>query len=163
MSILGIDPGSRFTGYGVVEKQAGRLLHIECGVIVPPPKAPLAERLCYISDHVAEVVARFKPESAAVEDVFFGKNWKSALALGQARGAALVALARAGLDVTAYAPTLVKQAVVGYGRAEKEQVQQMVRLLLGLPEIPEQNAADALAIAICHCNQAQGRWKELCR
>lgn len=161
MRIIGIDPGSRFTGYGIVDKQAGRLVHIECGVIVPPAKAPLADRLFFIARELDAVLAQFRPESAGVEDVFFAKNWKSALALGQARGAALSSLGRAGLAVTAYAPTLVKQSVVGYGRAEKDQVQQMVRLLLGLPEIPEQNAADALAIAICHCNEANNRFKDM--
>ena len=149
MRVIGVDPGSRFTGYGVVEKSGSHLIHIDCGVIVPPGKAALAERLLYISDHLKTVLQQFTPDTAAMEDVFFSKNWRSALKLGQARGAALTALASANLTVSGYAPTMVKKAVVGNGRAEKTQVQQMIKVLLGLPEVPEENAADALAVAIC--------------
>ena len=161
MRIIGIDPGSRATGYGIVEESNSRLHHIDCGVIVPKAKATLAERLLVIQQGLEEVISSFRPEKAAVEDVFFARNWKSALKLGQARGAAIVALAKNGLEVTEYPATTVKQAVVGYGRADKRQVQEMIRILLGLPETPEENAADALAIAICHINSSRVDWKNL--
>ncbi len=147
---IGIDPGSRLTGYGIVEKHQANLLHIDCGVIAPPAKASLADRLCFIQDELEKIIDTYKPLAAAAEGVFFARNWRSALKLGQARGAALAALARRGLSVEEYPPATVKQAVVGYGRADKQQVQQMVKILLGLPEIPEENSADALAVAICH-------------
>lgn len=141
------------TGYGIVESEADRLVHIDCGVIVPPPKDPLSRRLFYIQEQLEGIIKETNPVQAAVEDVFFARNWRSALKLGQARGAALSALARFGLEVSEYAPAKVKQSVVGHGRAEKEQVQHMVRILLGLPELPEENAADALAVAICHLHR----------
>ena len=150
MRIIGIDPGSRFTGYGIVDRGTDRLIHVDCGVIAPPTDAPIERRLGFIHDRLAELLAIHRPDSAAVEDVFYAKNWRSALALGQARGAALTALAGAGIAVSAYPPATVKQQVVGGGRAQKQQVQHMVRILLGLPEVPEENAADALAVAICH-------------
>ncbi len=161
MIVIGIDPGSRFTGYGLVKKEKSKLIHIDCGVIVPPPKEDLGRRLLYIEDHLAEILDRFKPEAAAIEDVFYAKNWRSALTLGQARGAILAALARFGLEAAGFSATKVKKSVVGFGRAEKQQVQQMVKVLLGLPEIPEENAGDALAIAICRCQLGVANIKDL--
>ncbi|RJO67472.1 MAG: crossover junction endodeoxyribonuclease RuvC [Myxococcales bacterium] len=161
MRTIGVDPGSRAAGYGVVEKQGSQLVHIDCGVIVPPKDAVLPARLLFIENALEEVVRRYRPEQAAVEDVFYSRNWRSALKLGQARGAVLAALAREGLEIVEYAPARVKLAVVGFGRAEKEQVQQMVRVLLGLPEIPEENAADALALAICRLHDSDDRLREL--
>lgn len=159
MRIIGIDPGTRLTGYGLVEQQAGRLVHVDCGVIAPKPTLPLPERLLFISEHLDEVLRAFVPAAAAVEDVFFARNWRSALKLGEARGAILATLARHGLAVQAFSPAQVKQTVVGFGRAEKQQVQHMVRVLLGLPEIPQEDAADALALAICYHHGAATRGK----
>lgn len=159
--MIGIDPGSRFTGYGIVDKKAGRLIHLDCGVIVPPPKEELGRRLLFIEEQLSVILSEHRPEAAAMEDVFYAKNWRSALTLGQARGAILAALARFGLSVATYSPTSVKKTVVGFGRAEKMQVQQMVKILLGLPEVPEENAADALAVAICRHHLPPGDLKEL--
>lgn len=150
--VLGIDPGSRATGYGLVMRNGQRLSAVAHGVIRPRAKAPLADRLETIFSGLVEQIERHGPVAAAVEEVFFSANARSALTLGQARGVALLAAAVKGLPVFEYTPSVVKNAVVGYGRAEKRQVQQMVRLILGLPGAPAQDAADALAVAICHCN-----------
>jgi crossover junction endodeoxyribonuclease RuvC len=150
--ILGIDPGSRITGYGVIESTRGRLRFVSCGVIRTTPRAPFAHRLNEIFDGINEVVQLHGPEIAAVEDVFLSNNPRSALKLGQARGAAIVAAMQNGLAVRDYSARMIKQAVVGYGQAEKNQVQHMVRILLGLSASPSADAADALAVAICHAN-----------
>ncbi len=150
--ILGIDPGSRITGYGVIDNIDGRLGFVSCGTIKTTPRYPFAHRLNEIFDGINEVVQVHLPEIAAVEDVFLAANPRSALKLGQARGAAIVAAMQNGLSVTDYSPRLVKQAVVGYGQAEKAQVQHMVRVLLGLSASPSADAADALAVALCHAN-----------
>ncbi len=150
--VLGIDPGSRATGYGLVMRNGQRLSAVAHGVIRPKAKAPLADRLETIFSGLVEQIERHGPVAAAVEEVFFSANARSALTLGQARGVALLAAAVKGLPVFEYTPSVVKNAVVGYGRAEKRQVQHMVRLILGLPGAPAQDAADALAVAICHCN-----------
>lgn len=152
MRILGIDPGSRATGYGLVLCEGNRLQHIDNGVIRPPEKAELPARLLHIQQELAKVIARYAPECAAVEQVFVAHNVQSALKLGQARGVALLAAAQAGLEVAEYTPMQIKSAVVGYGRAAKGQVQQMVRALLNLPEIAQEDASDALAVAICHAH-----------
>lgn len=151
--ILGIDPGSRITGYGVIEVDRGRLLYIACGTIVTDRKHPFAHRLNEIFDGLNEVVQLHLPAVAAVEDVFLATNPRSALKLGHARGVAVVAAMQNGLAVYDYSPRQVKQAVAGYGQAEKRQVQHMVRVLLGLSAAPSTDAADALAVAICHANQ----------
>ena len=153
MRILGIDPGSRTTGYGVVETAGRSLRCVECGVVAAAPELPLARRLAEILTGLLEVVAELKPEVAAVEDVFHAQNARSALALGQARGVALAAVAMAGIHVVAYPPALVKKAVTGQGRATKEQVGRMVRLLVGLKRTPRADAADALAVAITHAHR----------
>lgn len=151
--ILGIDPGSRITGYGVIEIDRGRLRFITCGTIVTDRKHPFAHRLNEIFDGLNEVIQVNQPAVAAVEDVFLAANPRSALKLGHARGAAVVAAMQNGLAVHDYSPRQVKQAVAGYGQAEKTQVQHMVRVLLGLSASPSADAADALAVAICHANQ----------
>jgi len=150
MKVIGIDPGSRFTGWGVVEQRNGRLYHIDSGVLVLDAQRPVAERLADIYSGVEKIVQVCEPQCASVEEVFLSHNVQSALKLGQARGAAIVALSRNGLPINEYSARQIKLAVVGNGKAEKQQVQHMVKLILGLPEFPEENAADALAAAICH-------------
>ncbi len=152
MRILGIDPGSRATGYGLIEKEGNRLIHIDNGVIRPPANAELPERLLSIFSDLNAIINEYTPQYSAIEQVFMSKNAQSALKLGQARGAALLAMAGAGLEIGEYSPMQVKSSVVGYGRAAKSQVQQMVRALLNLPEIAQEDASDALAVAICHAH-----------
>ncbi len=151
--VLGIDPGSRILGYGVIEASGSRLVYVTCGTIRTTVKYPLAWRLNEIFDGLNEVIQTHRPEVAAVEDVFMSSNARSALKLGQARGAAIVAAMQNGLKVYDYPPRQVKQAVAGYGQAEKAQVQRMVKVLLKLQGSPSEDAADALAVAICHTNQ----------
>lgn len=151
--VLGIDPGSRLTGWGIVEHAASATRHVDNGVLVLDAKAPLCDRLLAIHEGVTALIAEHAPDVVAVEGVFSARNAGSALKLGQARGAALVAASRAGLPVFEYAPTEVKQSVVGTGRAEKEQVQQMIRIILGLREVAQADASDALAVAVCHCQR----------
>ncbi len=156
MRVLGIDPGSLKSGYGVVDEQQGQLQMVDYGVIRTKPDAPLAERLLTISVRLRELIERYAPDEIAVEEVFMATNAQSSLKLGQARGAILLTAAQAGMAVAEYTPLQVKQSVVGYGRAEKMQVQQMVKVLLRLTEIPSpDDAADALAIAICHHHSAK--------
>ena len=152
MRVLGIDCGTEYTGYGVVElEDSGRLACLISGAIKLSAREPLPRRLSRISDRLAEIIHDHQPDNVAIEEVFYALNVKSALKLGQVRGVAMLAAASAGLEVAEYSPLSIKSAVVGYGRAEKHQVQQMVRQLLQLEEIPEPaDAADALAIAICH-------------
>ncbi len=152
MRILGIDPGSRITGFGVVEKQGNRLLHVENGAIYTDSGDHLAERLGIIHGELGRIISRFAPEAVAVEQIFMAKNALSALKLGHARGAALLAGFNAGLPVFEYSALQVKSAVVGYGKASKEQIQEMVRILLKLPQRAQEDASDALAVAICHVN-----------
>ena len=150
--VLGIDPGTATTGYGLVRlTEAGNLEVVTFGVIVTPPHTPAHERLKMLYDDMKELLAAHHPDSSAVERLFFQRNVSTAMGVGQARGVVLLALAQAGLDVAEYTPNEVKQAVAGYGSADKRQVQEMVRTLLLLPEIPKpDDAADALAIAITH-------------
>jgi len=150
--ILGIDPGSRITGYGIVDAGYGKVVFVSCGVIKTTPRFPLANRLNEIFEGINEVIQLHNPEVAAVEEVFMSTNAGSALKLGQARGAAVVAAMQNGLGVNDYSAKKVKRAVVGYGQAEKGQVQRMIRVLLGLSAEPSNDAADALAVAICHAN-----------
>jgi crossover junction endodeoxyribonuclease RuvC len=150
--ILGIDPGLRLTGFGVIERgAAGRLAYVASGVI-RVPDGELPARLAAIFSQLREVVAEYRPQAAAVERVFVNVNPHTTLLLGQARGAALCALATAGLPVAEYTAVQVKQAVVGHGRATKQQVQAMMVRLLALPGTPSQDAADALACATCHAH-----------
>ena len=152
MRIIGIDPGSRITGYGIIEKNGPRLGYVTCGTIRTLQEKDFSRRLLVIFDGLAEVMARYQPEVAAVEDLFVAHNPRSALKLGQARGSAVVAAMKQGLLVYDYTPRMVKQAVAGYGQASKEQVQHMVQALLELSGAPSQDASDALAVAICHAN-----------
>lgn len=151
--ILGIDPGSRSTGYGVVESDRGTIRFVACGVIRTTTSMPFSYRLNQIFSGVNEVIQVHGPTEAAVEDVFLATNPGSALKLGQARGAAVVAAMQNNLEVADYSAKQIKQAVVGYGQAGKGQIQHMVRVLLGLNKAPSSDAADALAVAICHANQ----------
>ena len=153
--ILGIDPGSRVTGYGIVEPGARRsdLIYVASGCI-NSGRGEMPERLATIYQGVAEVIAQFQPTQAAIERVFLARNPDSALKLGQARGVAIAAAVAAGMPIAEYAPRAVKLAVTGTGGAAKSQVQHMVRVLLRLPGTPAEDAADALAIAICHVNTA---------
>jgi crossover junction endodeoxyribonuclease RuvC len=152
--VLGIDPGSRFTGFGVVDKEGNRLRHVANGVIVAHKgDPPFEERLVRIHAGLTEVIALHEPTVVAVEGIFHYKNALSALKLGHARGVALLTSRLAGLEVHEYKPTVVKQAVVGTGRADKQQVLRMICLLLGIPEPTNHDASDALAVAICHCQR----------
>jgi len=151
MIILGIDPGLRTTGFGVIQKVGNKLRYIASGTI-KSGEGDLPQRLKVILDGVAEVAATYKPDCAAIEKVFVNVNPQSTLLLGQARGAAICALVTHELKVSEYSPTQLKQAVVGTGRATKAQVQDMVARLLALPGLPGTDAADALGIAICHAN-----------
>jgi crossover junction endodeoxyribonuclease RuvC len=151
MRIIGIDPGLNVTGYGVVEVQGERCIHIAHGVVRTKLSAGIAARLTTIRDGVEEVTRQWQATESAIEASFVGENARSALALGHARGAAILGLAAAGIPVHEYSPAMVKQTVAGYGRGEKAQVAQMVRLQLSLAEIPgPADAADGLAIAITH-------------
>lgn len=155
MRVMGIDCGSEYTGFGVVEGAGHELHSLTCGAIRLSTREPLEKRLKKVYDQLIEIMAAQQPEIVAIEDVFFSANAKSALKLGHVRGVAMMAAAQSGLAVAAYAPLTIKLAVVGYGRAEKSQVQVMVTRLLKLDRIPEPpDAADALAIAICHLNTA---------
>ncbi|MFA7059284.1 MAG: crossover junction endodeoxyribonuclease RuvC [Pedobacter sp.] len=152
MRVLGIDPGSRITGYGIVEQSGNRLVHVDNGAIFTDNATDFPGRLLRIFDGLSSVIAQYQPDEVAVENIFFSTNAQSALKLGQARGAAIVAAVHAGLPVAEYTALQVKQAVVGQGKAEKEQVQKMLKALLSLPEIAQADASDALAVAICHIN-----------
>ncbi|PIE68540.1 MAG: crossover junction endodeoxyribonuclease RuvC [Deltaproteobacteria bacterium] len=153
--ILGIDPGSRITGYGLIDVQGSQLRFVACGTVRTHVKYPFAYRLNEIFEGINEVIQLHNPGVAAVEDVFLATNPRAALKLGHARGAVVVAAMQNGLAVNDYSPRAVKQAVAGYGQAEKKQVQQMVAVLLGLRGQPSADAADALAVAICHANQSR--------
>ena len=151
MRVFGIDPGSERTGYGCVETDGSRHRILVCGAITARADAPFPDRLLVIHRRLAELLAEQRPECVAVESVFFAANVRSALKLGHARGVAILAAVEAGLPVVEYSPAEIKRAVVGHGRAEKPQVQHMVKMLLGLPAVPTpHDAADALAVAICH-------------
>lgn len=152
MRVLGIDCGGEYTGYGIVEMYpAGKLCCRTCGAIKLSPREALPRRLSRIFAELGAIIEQHQPEEVAIEDVFYSVNVKSALKLGQVRGVAMLAAATAGLEVAEYSPLTIKSSVVGYGRAEKHQVQQMVTRLLDLAAPPEpMDASDALAIAICH-------------
>ncbi len=151
MNILGIDPGSETTGWGVIETDGRRAKLVEFGVIRSSLRERFAVRLLRISDGVEEIIRKFEPEACSIEEGFYAVNVKTAIKLGQVRGVVLVAAERAKVEIAEYAPRLVKQTVVGYGAAEKHQVGEMVRLLLNLTAAPQpHDAADALALAICH-------------
>jgi len=155
MRVLGIDPGCETTGWGVVEGNARQYRLLEFGAIRTKPGQKFPARLAHISREIETVISRHNPDACALEDGFLATNLKVTLKLGQVRGVAMLAAERAALDIHEYSPRLVKQSVVGYGNAEKHQVQEMVRVLLSLNSLPEpQDAADALAVALCHFHHA---------
>ena len=156
--IFGIDPGSLRTGYGCVDADGSRCRMVTCGALSTPAHASLPERLRFIHDGLTRLIRSSAPSCVVVENLFHAKNVKSALVLGHARGVAVLAAVEAGIPVLQYTPAEIKLAVVGYGRAEKRQIQQMVKLLLGLDSAPTPaDAADALAVAICHAHSATSR------
>ena len=150
--LIGFDPGLRNTGWGVIEANGNHLGHVADGVVKTDAKLPLADRLVQLQDGLIRVIEQFHPDEAAVEETFVNKNAASALKLGQARGIALVVPATAGLSVAEYSPNLIKKTVVGAGHAAKQQVQMMVKTLLPGSTIETVDAADALAVAICHAH-----------
>lgn len=155
---LGIDPGTAIMGYGVVEQRGSSLRPLAHGVLLTEAGAPLPGRLHTLHRQLQALIAEYRPDVMAVEELFFSRNTTTALAVGHARGVALLAAAEAEIPVAEYTPLQVKDAVVGYGRATKDQVQQMIRTLLGLEAIPKpDDAADALAVAICHLHSARFR------
>lgn len=153
MKTFGIDPGSERTGYGCIETDGSRHRLVVCGAITTHARASFPDKLLAIHSHLEALIARWRPDCAAIENIFYATNVRSALKLGHARGVAMLAAVEAGLLVAEYTPAEIKRAVVGYGRAEKHQVQQMVKLVLGLDVLPTpHDAADALAVAICHAH-----------
>lgn len=150
--ILGIDPGSRKTGFGVLQMEGGKARYLTSGIIKLPTESPLPVRLGVLFDSLAQIIDEFQPVEASIEQVFMARSADSALKLGQARGAAVVACVTRGLSVYEYSARQIKQAVVGTGAADKTQVQHMVKTLLALPAAPKEDAADALAAALCHAH-----------
>ncbi len=152
--ILGIDPGTLTMGYGVVEEEGETLSFIDCGVLTASPSVPISERLHHLYLRLLEIISHYQPDEVAIEEPFVAKNVRSALAVGRAQAVAILAAANKGIPVYHYSPAKVKQQVANYGASDKHQVQQMVKLQLGLPEIPQpDDAADALAIAMCHVHE----------
>jgi crossover junction endodeoxyribonuclease RuvC len=154
MIVLGIDPGTRHLGWGVVRRDGTRPSHVAHGVIDTDLSASIAVRLCQIERELADVISTYRPTASVVEAIFYAKDATAAAKLGHARGVALLVLARAGLPIAEYEPTRVKKAVVGHGRADKRQVASMIATILRLPSLPRSDAADALAIAIAHVHAA---------
>ena len=152
MLVLGVDPGSLVTGYGLVKKEGGTLSYVAGGKISFPHPWPFHQRIHRIFSSLVEIIETYHPEEMSIEDIFFAKNVKSALKIGHVRGAALVAAVQCGVKVFEYTPLQIKQSVVGYGRATKEQVRAMVKLLLKLDTQFSLDTSDALAVAICHHN-----------
>ena len=156
MLILGIDPGTAITGYGLDREEDDVLTLVDCGVITTPSGQPLPERLQIIYRGLADLVDQHPPAAAAVEELFFSRNARTALSVGHARGVTLLALADAGLPIYEYKPLEIKKAIAGYGGADKRQVQEMVRMLLNLEDVPRpDDAADAVAVAVCHIHSAR--------
>ncbi|HET6487980.1 MAG TPA: crossover junction endodeoxyribonuclease RuvC [Spirochaetia bacterium] len=154
-TLIGLDPGLASTGWGVVRFDGSRFHHVAHGVVHTEPDTPLETRLCSIHAALRKLLARYQPDEAGVEELYFAKNVSSAIHVAQARGVVLLALGQRGIPVSCYTPQHVKQAVIGRGKAEKDQVQRLVSVLLGLTQIPSpDHAADALAIAICHANRS---------
>jgi len=156
-TVIGIDPGLAATGWGVVRFDGSRFLHVGHGVVKTDPEMPLPQRLRTIHSAIKKILTRYSPSEAGVEELFFSKNTSSAMQVAHARGVVLLALGERGIPVGCYSPQHVKQAVIGRGRADKDQVQRLVGVVLGLSEVPApDHAADALAIAICHANRWSG-------
>jgi len=154
MKVLGIDPGTITMGYGVIEGRDDEIALIDCGALTSRERSPIGERLSYLYQELLEIIQHHKPEAVAVEQPFMAKNARSALAIGRAQAVALLAAANKGIPTYEYTPAQIKQRVANYGASSKEQIQEMVRLQLGLAEVPQPNdAADALAVAICHLRE----------
>lgn len=153
MKILGIDPGFAIVGYGIIEYVGNKFIPIDFGAITTDSKMPFEKRLKYIYDSLRELINIHKPEFLSIEELFFNTNVKTAIAVGHARGVLMLAAENAGVPIFEYTPLQIKQAVTGYGRADKNQVQQMVKIMLALPKVPKpDDTADALAVAICHAH-----------
>ncbi|MCL4298372.1 MAG: crossover junction endodeoxyribonuclease RuvC [Anaerolineae bacterium] len=164
MRVIGVDPGTAITGWGIIEGDGNDLKMVAGGVITTLAGTPLPQRLQIIYQELTAIIEEWQPETAALEELFFSKNAKTALAVGHGRGAAMLALANANLSIAEYKPLEVKQALTGHGGADKRQMQQMVKLLLTLDDIPRpDDAADALAVAICHFHSARLRLLERSR
>ncbi len=164
MKIFGIDPGSERTGYGCIESSGSRHQLIACGTLSAPARATFPEKLLAIHAGLATLLERHRPECVAVENIFYAKNVRSALKLGHARGVVLLAASEAHITVVEYSPAEIKRAVVGYGRAEKRQVQEMMKVLLGLDAVPSpHDVADALAIAVCHIHTSSNAVSRIAR
>jgi crossover junction endodeoxyribonuclease RuvC len=153
--ILGIDPGLRRTGWGLIESDGNRLIHVACGSLETSERAPLSERLVVIHDGLIAVIEQHRPDEAAVEQTFVNANAQATLKLGQARGVAMLVPARLGLSVAEYAPNVVKKTVVGAGHGDKAQIRMMIGVLLPKADPQSEDAADALAIAVCHAHHRQ--------
>ena len=154
MRILGIDPGTVTMGYGVIDGRDDEITLVDCGALSSPLRSPIGERLSYLYNKLLEIISRYQPDVVAVEQPFMAKNVRSALAVGRAQAVAILAAANRGIPSYEYTPAQVKQMVANYGASSKEQVQEMVRLQLGLSQVPQPNdAADALAVAICHLRE----------
>lgn len=158
MRILGIDPGYAILGYGIVDMKGNHFKAVEYGAITTDAKMDMPGRLKILYNSLMELIARYEPDTASVEELFFNTNAKTAILVGQARGVAVLACANSGLEIAEYTPLQIKQALVGYGRAEKQQVQLMVKTLLNLKAVPKpDDTADALAAAVCHGHSASSR------
>jgi len=154
MRILGVDPGTITMGYGVIESKGDEIALIDCGALNSPPRSPIGERLSFLYNRLMEIITHCQPDAVAIEQPFLAKNVKSALAVGRAQAVAILAAANKGIPSFEYTPTQIKQRVANYGASSKEQIQEMVRLQLGLSQVPQPNdAADALAVAICHLRE----------
>ncbi len=156
MRILGIDPGTAILGYGVIDTDRNEMTFICCDSLTSPQRSPIGERLSYLYTKLSQIISYYQPEAVAVEQPFVAKNARSALAIGKAQAVAILAAANQGIPVYEYTPAQIKQRVAGYGASSKEQIQEMVRLQLDLDEVPQPNdAADALAVAICHLSEVK--------
>ena len=154
MRVLGIDPGTVVMGYGVIESRDDEITLVDCGALTSPQRSPIGERLSYLYGRLSEIISRYQPDAVAVEQPFMAKNVKSALAIGRAQAVAILAAANKKIAVYEYTPAEIKQRVADYGASSKEQIQEMVKLQLGLSEVPQpSDAADALAVAICHLRE----------
>jgi len=154
MRVLGVDPGTLTMGYGVIESGEDEAALVDCGALTSPRRSPIGERLSYLYNKLLEVILRHQPDAVAVEQPFVGKNVRSALAIGRAQAVAMLAAANKGIPTYEYTPAQIKQRITNYGASSKEQIQEMVRLQLGLSQVPQPNdAADALAVALCHLRE----------
>lgn len=159
MRVLGIDPGTQYLGMGLVERDGGRLVHVRHFLLKPKDYDQLADRLAYLHDGISAVIAEHRPDSVAVESVFYARNARSAIILAHARGVALACAAKAGLQVSEYPPSSVKRAVGANGAAGKDSVSRMVCALLGIQKVERSDCADALAVAICHLNHTPAAYR----